>query len=252
MSLQVLRLQSPARWAAVRGILLAGLTVAVPGAAGEETGNEVREYRLTRIEGDVLYRAAGAAGWTAAEEGITFREGDRVRTAPRGKAEIASEDGDLVELDEGAEFAADRIRKNQNSFALLVGQALFKISHQENRKFRIKTPVMAIAIRGTEFAVYDAGDRTWESGVVEGRLAVSSLDESGEPRSEEILIGADEGIRVRRGEKPVRLVGLPPRTALLRPRFSQMRRRVLEVKKRWRRDVLQRRRDLRRKLRRPE
>lgn len=71
--------------------LLAGLLLAAPGARGEDPAEVPKEgvpvARLTFVE-RLVEQAADAGKWRKAKEGVPFRTGERLRTAPDAVARI--------------------------------------------------------------------------------------------------------------------------------------------------------------------
>jgi len=208
------------------------------------------QMTLTQFKGKAFTKTADQDQWVPARKGILLHEGDSVKTAKRGWAEITSQDGDLIEVDELSQFTIEHSRPLKSSVRLFVGRFLFNVFKRPKRHYHVRTPVATVAIRGTEFSLYQIDDDTWEGGLLTGHALVQSTADFEKPEEGELMIDQGDGFRIVRGQKPVRLVGLPPRVKLLRPRFNRMRKRLLDLKRQQKRDILKKRRELRKELQR--
>ncbi|MBI4396776.1 MAG: FecR domain-containing protein [Elusimicrobia bacterium] len=213
---------------------------------------DVNRFTVTRLDGRALFRPSGQADWLPVKEGNELKPGDRVKALDTSRVELTSDLGDVIVIDEKGELTLDRSTDEEGALSLFIGRFMFNVLHKPNRKFKVKTPLAAVAIRGTEFAVVQTAEDAWEGGVIEGQVAVSALDETTGAETDEIAVATEQGFRTARGQKPARLVGLPPRVALLRPHFKQIRQRALDARRDLRRDLRRKRLDLRKKLRPPE
>jgi transmembrane sensor len=92
-------------------------------------------------------------------------------------------DGSLIELNSRSKVEV-RFSKGVRHVQLVAGEALFIVSHDEHRPFRVSTDTTTIQAVGTQFDVYRAETAT-RVAVVEGRIQVTSdrADSSTPPRS---------------------------------------------------------------------
>jgi hypothetical protein len=121
--------------------------------------------------------------------------GDIIRTDATGRARITFfADGTDTELHPNTEYLIEEFTGNDNSFTLLatvlVGQTQQRLGRiiDANSSYTIRTPGMALAARGTTFAI-----RVEENG--RSAMLVSSGLVGAESESTDAEIGADYGIR---------------------------------------------------------
>ncbi|HOW28039.1 MAG TPA: FecR family protein [Elusimicrobiota bacterium] len=214
------------------------LLLPTPPLGAEGTDVAPFEYRITQIEGSVLFKGVHDKSWVSAEVDQILSDGDQVKTMQDSRAEIATPNPDIIQLDENSTFLAQTTSEDETSFSLIAGKFFFNIFAKKDRKFQIKTPLSVLSVRGTELAVYQTSADEWEGGVIEGTVAVRALAETEGTDVEESLVQKEEGFRFQRGQKTARFRGLPPRMAAFRARFESMRQRKPAVRREWKKRII--------------
>jgi transmembrane sensor len=115
---------------------------------------------------------------------------------------VRLDDGSTVELNALSKVRV-RFTEGRRDVALMQGQALFHVAHDETRPFVVRTEDTAVRAVGTQFDVYRKETGTTVT-VVEGHVAVVSSpvagEESGSPAApapeHEILLAADEQVTI--------------------------------------------------------
>jgi len=192
------------------------------------------DARVKKISGDVRVKEADSEEWAALEGGMPLSSGDSIKTAD-GTAEVYLDDKGVITVGRNSELEFSALTKTESVFSLAFGNIAAKIQHflDEKLKMQVRTPSAVCAVRGTEFAVEysQLGKDTGVAVFDEGRLAVSPLDEKGEPQSEYILEKNTE-LSFTRAQKRFRAVQLS-RMARYRTPIAGMRKRILVLRKTW-------------------
>ncbi len=113
----------------------------------------------------MLVRKAGAGKWEK-YDGTVLKTGDQVRTGKSSRARIAYLDGYQIIL--GSATIVTIEDADDHIFELLLG----KIKLSVQKRFEIRTPSFAMAIRGTEFTVSADEDGTTTVMVLDGSVEV--------------------------------------------------------------------------------
>jgi len=192
------------------------------------------DARVKKISGEVRVKEAGGEEWSALEGEMPLSSGDSIKTAD-GTAEVYLDDKGAITVGRNSELEFTALTKTESVFGLAFGNIAAKIQHFLDEKFKmeVRTPSAVCAVRGTEFAVEysQLGKDTGVAVFDEGRLAVSPLDEKGEPQSEYILEKNTE-LSFTRAQKRFRAVRLS-RMARYRTPIAGMRKRILALRKKY-------------------
>ena len=233
-----------------------------------------QEYRITGVDGQAALIPKGSTMASPAVKGVTLQGGDRLITGNGGRVEIAAKQGTVLELKEKSYFRIQNLAAGKSSFYLKMGRLLarFAPSSQTGTTYRVRTPTVVAAVRGTELGVAVADNGGTEGGVIEGRVdfkkspddpkAVMSWSDE-DPRLEEdvipaeagiqsvnlsseatgspiktfgddsISVGPSEGIAVKPNGMPEKLPGLPPVIVSDLAWFTSVRERVPKLRDEW-------------------
>lgn len=191
--------------------LLAFLGAAGLGQAADPSpAGELRVVgTLDQVRGQVE-RVRAADGQTV--PGTAFMplfEGDVLRLGGGASTLIVLDDGSVLKLDGPAEMTLDALRLSRRSaereigFRVRLGRLLAAVQKWKgSSKFSVKTPVMTIAIRGTDFAVDVETDT--KVGVFEGQVTVQGAVQAGVPAGpEQALAQGQEAVALPGGEPAV-------------------------------------------------
>lgn len=134
-------------------------------------------------------------------------EGDVLRLGAGGSTLIVLDDGSVLKVDGPAEMTLDALRLSRQAaereigFRVRLGRLLAAVHKWKGAsKFSIKTPVMTIAIRGTDFAVDVETDT--KVGVFEGQVAVQGAEQAGAPAGPEQLLAQNQEAAASPGGEP--------------------------------------------------
>ena len=108
--------------------------------------------------------------------------GDAISTGTHGKADVVLPDGSALSLDAGTAMTL-----LDEGVELTMGQIHAQIVHHLRKKFEVRTPTCAIAVRGTDFVVRQLPGKPTSVVVLEGTVAFS--DRAGQKT---VLVGAGQ------------------------------------------------------------
>ena len=175
------RFPSPLPVAAVRGILMLLLAVALTGARAAE--DEAAGRVILAIGETLAVDAAGAERELGRDD--TFGTGDTLRTGPRGRMQLRFTDGSRMSLRPESELVVEdyefdreepessgntqRMRLNRGGFRTVTG----RIAANNREAYRVRSPMAVIGVRGTDYsAVIEQGNLLL--GVVDGGIFASN------------------------------------------------------------------------------
>jgi hypothetical protein len=135
---------------------------------------------LPRVEGTVEIQSAGggAARPVAGDTPPVLRPGDTLRTGKDGRADILLDKGGLLSLDSGSALTL-----TEGGYEALLGEFHCWVQ----RKFEIRTPEAAVAVRGTKFVLREAPGKPTAVVVIEGTVAFSDIK-----GAKTVLVGAGQ------------------------------------------------------------
>jgi tetratricopeptide (TPR) repeat protein len=161
--------------------------------------------RAVSVQGTVETQRAGASAWTPVKLDDTFAPGDVVRTGPRSRAVIALLDRSVLRLGEGATVTLRPPGPGRSGLVDLVRGALHILTRGP-RSLDVKTELVSVGVRGTEFLVLAEADATSVSvfeGAVHAENAQGAVDLAG-----------GQTATARRGQPPVIQIVARPRDAV--------------------------------------
>ncbi len=129
-----------------------------------------QEFRITDASGQVAVIPKGKTQGAPAKVGTPLEAGDRLVTGNKGRIEVASKEGTVLELKERSFARIQELSPGKTSFFVKVGRLLgrFAPSKQTGIAYRIRTPAVVASVRGTDLAVDVAESGETQGGVVEG------------------------------------------------------------------------------------
>ncbi len=136
---------------------------------------------MPRVEGTVEIQSAGggAARPITGDTPPVLGPGDTLRTGKDGRADILLDEGGLLSLDSGSAL----ILTEKGGEALIYGEIQCRI----RRKFEIRTPSCAVAVRGTEFVLREVPGKPTAVVVIDGTVAFSDIK-----GKKTVLVGAGQ------------------------------------------------------------
>ncbi len=189
-----MKLQSPSRgcWILFGALFLARVVLAqnAPAATGAD------QSVLLTIEGTVEISSASSGVWTPAQTNQVLHTGDRLRTGPHSRATVRLSDLTVLRVNELTTLLIQQPPAAGKLPVLNVekGGAYF-YSRERPAEMEFRTPLVAGAIRGTEFNLAVADD---------GKTVVTLLD------GEVALSNAGGGVNLVSGEQGIVEPGQPP------------------------------------------
>lgn len=107
---------------------------------------------------------------------LTLKPGETLRTTEESQATVTLGDFGNVRLAPNTEIQLPVVEKEGASLKLLRGNAFVNINRdrkEKDKEFRLKTPKVVVAVRGTKFQSKVVADGSEETGVYEGAVQVS-------------------------------------------------------------------------------
>jgi hypothetical protein len=137
---------------------------------------------LSIAEGNVYVMKAGTGSWTEAEEGMSLRVGDSIKTGDDSSAEITFSEGSTVELQAGTEIeiASFAISTGTDSTTITleqtIGSVIFRVTKivDPASRYEVETPTGVVAVRGSIMQVYVIEDGTTWVTNLEGDIWASA------------------------------------------------------------------------------
>jgi len=119
---------------------------------------------------------------------VALSPGDVVHTGSSGRVFIQFRDGSQSTLDRDAVFTIEEEKDDSVTLSLTLGKLWCSVSKLANRRFRVRTPTVVAAVRGTEFTVESFGAAKSAVEVFGGLVSVrGSL-------GDEALVGASQRV----------------------------------------------------------
>lgn len=137
------------------------LALALPAAHAQEP-----VARVTLVAGEAV-RLAPDGSRTPLAEGAPLYEGDTIETPEGATVHLAFRDEARIALKPGSRLTLTRYRTEpgaerleldlpQGALRQITGEA----AHRDPAAYRLRTPIVAIGVRGTDFAVHTDAERT--------------------------------------------------------------------------------------------
>src|SRR5438128_3307541 len=151
--------------------------------AGSASAKEFATLRV--IQGGVEVQQAGSHTFAPASDRQSVREGDTVRTAADGRAEIDYFDGSITRLNYKTVFTITKLETLQNTARSKIieghetqGQTYNRIVHLTDSQSRVEvtTPTATASVQGTVFTVDVLPDGTTVVKVLSGVVAVQTTN----------------------------------------------------------------------------
>jgi hypothetical protein len=201
-------------------------------AAAEAELSPARDARIVGVFGSVFMRLAGRPfdEFVAVSSGTPLADGDEIRAGTDGTADISFEGKTLVSISSKTELSVTSLQRAGTELNVLIGSISAKVQKlAEGEAFRVRTPAVVAAVRGTELIVtQDSVDGPGRVGVVdEGRVEVESGGQL-------VILGPRQETSAIGGRPPV----TPRPLATLRVRadaFAALRTRADDAERHWRR-----------------
>ena len=105
------------------------------------------------LRGEVFVKSA--SGMVRIGPNYIMRQGDEIRTGKHSRVELMLIDGSRIRLGPESVFQVEELQQRLG-FRLTVGKFRAWVRRSMSRRFRVRTPSVAVAVRGTEFAVSEA------------------------------------------------------------------------------------------------
>lgn len=170
---------------------------------------KVLPIQLLVFTGDVTIQKKHAAKAVALTAQHAINEGDKLFTGSKGIVKIRFADESVLNLQPNAslEILSSRQRYHSDKMEIEVGvnqgrvEVLANPEHQSSRQFKVKTPSAVAVVRGTEFRVGAASDKTIEE-TIKGKV--------------DLAVNADT-VQVEKGYGSYAQAGSPPKPPVLLP-----------------------------------
>lgn len=173
--------------------------------------NNGKKALVIPIEGKFRINSSGGAAFDRHELIGSLRKGDRIEVGPDSSARVFVSGGDAeIALSQNSNLTLSRNQADDSFEGLLnEGFAQIKVAIRGKyaKKFEVRTPSVAVAVRGTEFSVQVSPDKTRVE-VFESTVYVRPVQGGAG-----IAVHAGEGCDVLKdgGIQPVKPLNNPPR-----------------------------------------
>ncbi len=152
-------------------LLLAAAAVTIAGPGPATASEDQSDWTVAEVLGNVRH-SQQAGVWWSARSGDALPAGSVVVTGDDGYLTVTRE-GDRIDVSPSSEFAVgERSADEGDGIMQRLGRMLFDMETRESRNFKVETPYLAAAIKGTIFAV-TVTDDTATVDVEEGLVEVS-------------------------------------------------------------------------------
>ena len=172
---------------------------------------------VTFLKGNVVHESPGRGERRPLLVKDAVREGGRIFTDRESSVEIAYDDGTSFFLRPESSLSLVRSRRFVDSqllryFFLQTGEMINRIQRAtgQEQRYNILTPSAVAGTRGTIFRVAVDPSETTRSGVLQGRIDVTAMEQN-------VSVDEGEGTLIRKGSPP-----LPPRRLLMPPIPSEL------------------------------
>ncbi|MBM3834896.1 MAG: tetratricopeptide repeat protein [Verrucomicrobia bacterium] len=138
-------------------LLAISLLALMPQVLAQSSGSAVKPTVVLTIEGTVEFMKAGTAAWISARTNQVLMIGDRLRTGDKSRATVRLSDLSVLRLAESTaiEIEPPTRGRNKPNLKVEVGSGFFHSRDRPQEK-QIRTPLVSVAIRGTEFHLFVA------------------------------------------------------------------------------------------------
>jgi ferric-dicitrate binding protein FerR (iron transport regulator) len=128
----------------------------------------------SRLYGKVQVKTA--QGWEILTPETLLKPGQQIRTGKASRAELLFGDGTRVNLHANTNFMLESEKESTSNYRLSLGRGKAYMKKYGQRRFKIRTPNVAVAVRGTEFLVETSAAGDTALVVLQGEVGFSSLD----------------------------------------------------------------------------
>jgi hypothetical protein len=168
---------------------------------------------LDQADGVVEFMPAGGDTWRPASAGERVEAGVRIRTGPFSAARLVFFEGSTIDVEAQAEITIVQMSSRRHDGKVILlrqtrGQTYSRVQRLTGRasRFEIKSPMAAVAVRGTEFAVAVGADGTTSVAVAEGLVEVTAQE-----ATVVVLAGQRTTVRPERPPSPpATMLGITP------------------------------------------
>jgi len=129
---------------------------------------------VSNYSGKVVYSSRKENEWIPLEKDRAgyLEAGDTIRTGHNGKAEVYFLDGEgVIRLGPNSCFRLEEDKSGEQTIEFLKGNIQF----EAERPFKVHTPTVAVAVRGTQFLLSEVEGKGTEVIVFEGSIELSDL-----------------------------------------------------------------------------
>lgn len=130
------------------------------------------DLAVLEIKGDVRVTRKGVAEAVKLTQDSQIRAGDEIKTGKDSIVVLTTLDGSSVELRENSVFLVEENSMDSCLTNLNIGMVKSKVERILKRRYVVRTPTVAVAVRGTEFEVEVDNKGLTQVKVIEGDVEV--------------------------------------------------------------------------------
>lgn len=179
------------------------------------------QVEITKVSGDVQVLLENTEDYESAQEGMSLKEGDKLKTSAGATAELSfnADDSNIVSLSENSNLTI--ILKEDEKLDLSVGEVFATVSNlPAGSAFEIRTPTAVSGARGTDW-VTKVSDEGTDVEAIDSIPYVRHFENNGVVSQERTLIQPGQMTKVKKFNRP-----MPPQ-----PIMEQSRQKWQSVKK---------------------
>lgn len=162
---------------------------------------------IDNMRGDVKIFKASKNLWVPAQKLIPVEEKDTIKTGKLSFCQLILDDGSAFRLDADSQLNLQELKIEKKNdvkvqtyhlkvdFGVLL--SVFNKKGDQGAKFKVRTPIAVMSIRGTDFAVSVKGNKT-QVGLFDGEMGVASS----ENENQEIALKPDQEVNIAKGKSP--------------------------------------------------
>lgn len=143
-------------------LLLAGLVLVALAkdlsADDKKKANSSTQATIARVKGEAEVRSKSGAPWQPAREGAKIALGGEVHTGIRSEVELRFEDGSTVQVDSLSQVKLQEAHQEGGELAVDLRLGIGRVNAdvakgRRHGRFKVSTPSVTAAVRGTSFDV---------------------------------------------------------------------------------------------------
>lgn len=142
--------------------------------------------------------------------GYKLFEGDKIQTKAQSSAKLVMNDRNIIVVTENTELKLSHYRQVKNEKQVIIDLAkgsarhALKQKYKNNEKYEVRTPVMVVGVRGTDFITkFDASSEDSVLCAIEGVVSLNLQNNKSDPA---ILVNSGNFVKIKKGDRAVQVI----------------------------------------------